>query len=69
MSGLLNQILNNMALGQIRSKPFIENNVLKIVITEQELKEIAFKGVDPGIRESIDLVIDKGKLIIQVRLI
>lgn len=49
-------------------KPAIEGNEIKIVITEQEFKEMAFRGIDERVRPNITLKILEGKIELSVRL-
>jgi len=68
MSGLLGDLFKQFNLLGIKSKPELLNNELVITITEQEFKEVVFKGLDERAKNNISIELKDGKMIIKVKL-
>ena len=68
MSGLLGELFKQFNIMGIKSKPELLNNELVITITEQEFKEVVFKGLDERAKNNISIELKDGKMIIKVKL-
>mgnify|MGYP000406751283 FL=1 len=68
MSGLLGELFKQFNIMGIKSKPELLNNELVITITEQEFKEVVFKGLDERAKNNISIKLEDGKIVIKVKL-
>jgi len=68
MSGLLGELFKQFNLLGIKSKPELLNNELIITITEDEFKEVVFKGLDERAKNNISIKLENGRMVIKVKL-
>jgi len=72
VSGILGELLKNLTGNipgfNLQGKPIVEGNDIVLKITEQELAEIAFRGVNPSVRQFITLKCREGYVEIRIRL-
>jgi len=68
MSGLLGELFKQFNIMGIKSKPELLNNELVITITEQEFKEVVFKGLDERAKNNINIKLEDGRIVIKVKL-
>lgn len=66
MAGLLDGMFKGILPASV--KPAIEGNEIKIRITESEFIEMATKGMDERVRQSMRIEIVKGAIEVTVRL-
>ena len=69
MSGILGPFTETLRNMGLTASPRMENNVIKLEITEQELYNALTRGLDPRVKSAISLRIEPGKLVIEVKLI
>ncbi len=67
-TGLLGLIMQQLQLKGVKSQPRVEGNVIVIDLTEEEVKNIAFKDADERFRRIADVKIVDGKLRITIKL-
>lgn len=65
---LLGVILQGLNIQGAKVKPILENNVLKIELDENQVKEIAFKDLNPQQRSVMDIKLREGKMVIYIKL-
>jgi hypothetical protein len=68
MGGILGEMLKQMNIPNISSKPVIEGGILKIEINENEVREIALRGVNENVKQYIEIKLHEGKMELRVRL-
>lgn len=68
MDGLFGVLFKEFNVAGQTVTPQLDNNILKIELGKEELKNIAFKGLKPEIRNVMDLDIKEGKVIITIKL-
>jgi len=68
MNGLFNILFKELNIAGESVVPKLDNNILRVELTKEELKNIAFRGLKPEIRDVMDLEIADGKVIILVKL-
>lgn len=68
MKGLFNILFKEMNIGGESIVPKLDNNILRIELGKEELKNVAFRGLKPEIKNVMDLDIVDGKVVITVRL-
>lgn len=65
--GLLGSVFSGILPPSV--KPQLADNVLTIKITEEEFKQIAFRGLDERVKNAFEIRIREGYIEIKVRLI
>jgi len=68
MEGLLSQIFKGTPLAGIGITPQLVQNEIKIEITEQQFKELIFKGLDERGKKAVNIKLENGKLIVTIKL-
>jgi hypothetical protein len=68
MEGLLSTFLKGTALESLGVKPQLLQNEIVIELTEQQIRDMVFKDMDSRVKNSVSLEVDKGKIVIKVKL-
>lgn len=68
MEGLLSQIFKNTPLANLGIQPALTQNELTITLTEQQFKELIFRGLDERGKKAVDISIEDKKIVIKIRL-
>jgi hypothetical protein len=66
--GILGQLMAQMKLTGLSTKPTIQQNEIHIVITQAELAEMATKGIDATYKNSIKVELHEGQMQLTVKL-
>lgn len=67
-SGILSQLMSQMNLAGLSIKPNVENNELKIVITQSELADMATRGIEGRFKGAIKVELHEGQMLLRVAL-
>jgi len=68
VEGILGEMLKNLNIPNVSAKPRVENNQLVIELNENDIKNIAFKGIDENMLKHINLTIENNKIVIRIKL-
>jgi hypothetical protein len=68
MEGLLSTFLKGTVLEGVGVRPQLLQNDIVIELTEQQIRDMVFKDMDDRVKNSISLEVEKGKIIIKVKL-
>ena len=66
--GILKDMLKGTPLEEVGIVPRIMNGELIIEINEEQLKQIALKGLDPKVKQYVTIRITNGKVVMKIRL-
>lgn len=68
MEGLLSQILKGTPLANLGLHPTLVDRDLVIEINEDQFKQMILGNADARVRNSVDIKIEHGKIVIRIRL-
>jgi len=68
MAGLIHNLLKGTPLEGVGIMPSFTGNTIKIEINEAQLKELLMRDADPRFKSAVDLRIEQGKIVIEIRL-
>lgn len=66
--GLLGVLLQGLNIQGTDVRPILENNILRIELNEEQVKQIAFKDLKPEQRSIMDIKLQEGKMTILIKL-
>jgi len=66
--GILGQLMAQLKLTGLSTKPQITQNQILITITQQEVAEMATKGIDAQYRNAIKVELHEGQMTLVVKL-
>ncbi len=66
--GLLGVLLQGLNIQGTDVRPILENNILRIELNEEQVKQIAFKDLKPEQRSIMDIKLREGKMTILIKL-
>lgn len=66
--GVFRDLFRGTPLEKVGLVPKLTTNEIVIEINEEQFKQIALEGVDPKIRQYIDVKILNGKIVMKIKL-